>query len=206
MVAALTMPALISNHQKTVLATQLKKEVNTIVNDFKRILADEGVDSLCDSSFVDQCDRFKTITINEEKFANYFNLSKMPENSVFAKFLNEELSVDYNTYFFKDGSCLAFAPTTGAGSLIIDTNCDKAPNKWTLDRFAIIFDEYGNIPSIQSEYSINDFNSSLESFGGYEGLYSICQQFQNITDPGIVAVAVTYCFYSIVQNNWKIPY
>ena len=39
-VAALTIPTLISNHQKKVYVTQLKKSVNTLTNGFKLILAD----------------------------------------------------------------------------------------------------------------------------------------------------------------------
>ena len=68
-VAALTMPALISNHQKKVYVTQLKKSVNTLTNGFKLMLADAGVDSLEDTNlFINNgSSTLKTINANELK-------------------------------------------------------------------------------------------------------------------------------------------
>lgn len=48
-VAAITLPALISNYQKIVYVNQLKKSVSVIENGFKLILADDGVDKLTDT-------------------------------------------------------------------------------------------------------------------------------------------------------------
>ncbi len=48
-VAALTLPSLVANYQKTVYVNQLKKSVSVIENGFKMILADDGVDKLTDT-------------------------------------------------------------------------------------------------------------------------------------------------------------
>ena len=49
-VAAMTMPTLIQNHQKQVYATSAKKAVNIVQNMFKQILADEDVSDFYNAS------------------------------------------------------------------------------------------------------------------------------------------------------------
>ena len=48
-VAAMTMPSLIANYQKKVWVNQLKKSVSVLEQGFRKMLADEGVDSLLDT-------------------------------------------------------------------------------------------------------------------------------------------------------------
>ena len=45
-VAAMTLPTLIQNHQKQVYATQLKKSINVFENMLNKMKADEGVTEL----------------------------------------------------------------------------------------------------------------------------------------------------------------
>lgn len=53
-VAAMTMPTLIQNHQKQVYATSAKKAVNIVQNMFKKMQADEGVFSFLDTELSSQ--------------------------------------------------------------------------------------------------------------------------------------------------------
>ena len=50
-VAALTLPGVITKYQEKRVATQLKVAVSTLEQGFKKMLADEGVDSLVDTPF-----------------------------------------------------------------------------------------------------------------------------------------------------------
>lgn len=76
-VAAITMPTLIQNHQKQVYVNQLKKTYSTLEQGFQKMLADEGVERLSDLPYwneycvSDYCDATKEKTL----FAidNFFN-------------------------------------------------------------------------------------------------------------------------------------
>ena len=202
-VAALTLPSLISNHQKNVLVTQLKREVNVLTNGFKRILADEGIDSLCDSSIVDSCEQAtgftsKQVNINPQKFKNYFDLS-------LASSYKATTTMSGEVFLLADGACV-FPTTgttnTGAGMFFVDVNCNTAPNRWGMDMFILDFDEYGNMPSITENYS-NNFEEM-----GDENVKTFCQDLKN-TEPddiGFGIFAVPLCFRAIVRNNWVFPY
>ena len=70
-VAALTMPTLIANYRNQAYVTQLKKTVSMLEQGFKQALADEGVDSLSDTTL------FSTIDEN----GNGTNLSDLTSDS-----------------------------------------------------------------------------------------------------------------------------
>lgn len=88
-VAAMTLPTVIANYQKKVLVTQLKKEVSVIENYFKKVVADEGVDKIYQTSvfkyvsYVPANSMHSMYIVDIEKFANYFNLDFMPKTSKF---------------------------------------------------------------------------------------------------------------------------
>ena len=100
-VAALTMPSLMANYRKKVYVTQLKRVVNVLSNNFKYILANENIDDLCNSSVVVSCKDTDisfpgipsivsiSIDIDQEKYAKFFNLTEVSENTKFKQSLND---------------------------------------------------------------------------------------------------------------------
>ena len=137
-VAALTMPALISNHQKKVYVTQLKKSVNTLTNGFKLMLADAGVDSLEDTNLFINNGSSTLKTINANELKKYFNIVKLDDN--FANYQLKSISggivYAHNVYggsdstkcimlTFEDGTDACLIPNSNseiAVSSLIDVN------------------------------------------------------------------------------------
>ncbi len=99
-VAALTIPTLISNHQKKVYVTQFKKAYNTVTNAFKLIQADTGSDNVFDSEFV------TALTVNSssnEQEVNrlakkYFNIAQD------VKYISQSSAPEYRYLFYGNGT------------------------------------------------------------------------------------------------------
>src|SRR5574344_534598 len=83
-VAALTLPSLIENHNKKVWVTALQKNYSVIEQGFQKMMADDGVQNLDDttafSSMTDNC-KFNTSVVSEgcqsflPAFKKYFNVN-----------------------------------------------------------------------------------------------------------------------------------
>ena len=134
------MPALISNHQKKVYVTQLKKSVNTLTNGFKLMLADAGVDSLEDTNlFINKSNgSYTSKAINANELNKYFNIVKLDDN--FANYQLKSISggivYAHNVYggsdstkcimlTFEDGTDACLIPNSNseiAVSSLIDVN------------------------------------------------------------------------------------
>ena len=88
-VAAMTIPTLVKNYQKTAWVNQLKKSVSTIENGFSKMLADDGVDSLEDTQVfrslnASSCTLTKQGDCGEQfenKLKEYFKIIEIPSSS-----------------------------------------------------------------------------------------------------------------------------
>ena len=78
-VAAMTIPTLVKNYQKTVWVNQLKKSVSTLEQGFQKALADDGVDSLLDSEFVKRQGNESNQQYLERTFSKYFKVTKVED-------------------------------------------------------------------------------------------------------------------------------
>lgn len=164
-VAAMTLPTLIQNHQKQVYATQLKKSINVFENMLNKMKADEGVTELDQLELFSKgvchgwdCDGFDG--------SNYADFSAIQET--IAKYLKTakickvgECTATYKAETFKTKdnktlSCqnsenmsewLGFYSTDGAIYyvtsysfndlyIIIDVNGEKGPNMYGRDVFS----------------------------------------------------------------------
>ena len=200
-VAALTMPALISNHQKKVYVTQLKKSVNTLTNGFKLMLADAGVDSLEDTNLFINNGSSTLKTINANELKKYFNIVKLDDNFANYQFKSISGGIVYahNVYggsdstkcimlTFEDGTDACLIPNSNseiAVSSLIDVNgTNRLPNVLGADVFGAYFDYHGMLyfDSYTSNYAPATLNSRC-----YYGS-SQC------------------CLKSVVNNNWEITY
>ncbi len=178
-VAAMTLPTLIQNHQKQVYATQLKKSINVFENMLNKMKADEGVTELDQIELFSKgichgwdCDGFDG--------SNYADFSAIQET--IAKYLKTakickvgECTATYKAETFKTKdnktlSCqnsenmsewLGFYSTDGAIYyvtsysfndlyIIIDVNGEKGPNMYGRDVFSFYEDGYNK------EFRAND--------------------------------------------------
>ena len=131
-VAALTMPALISNYKKTVYVNQLKKSVSVIENGFKMILADDGVDKITDTGLFSTFSFIGGGAINS-KFAAYMNkYFKVVETNLIDlknyKYLN---SVGpgpnpRSNFILEDGSYFMFNSLYNTPTSLSEQDCKKA--------------------------------------------------------------------------------
>ena len=216
-VAALTMPTLMANYRKKVYATQLKRVVNVLSNNFKYILANENIDDLCNSSVVASCDpsgasfpsypslEFIYVVIDQEKYAKFFNLTGVSENTNFNRSLNDVYGMSINTkgYVLADGSFISLGHDSASGLIYTDVNGEKGPNVLGLDRYLLDFGPNGAIPYYNGFYSV--FVNEAIKAGGYEIINSSCKNIVS-SNKSSDAFSSLLCFYYIVKQGWEIKY
>ena len=204
-VAAITLPTLIKNYQKQVYVTQLKKVVNTLENNSRKILADEGVDSLkdtplysVDGSIPDGNHDFK---LNKDYFEKHYKLTPLSETTEYAKMIKSAKRFftadgdDIYNYYSNDGACITVFSDEMGWYVIVDINCDKRPNNAGYDQFVLRFS-----------------NNGLITFdGGVEATFCTSEmmnmQEENHVDVGEkLAYIGAACFARIVQDGWKMNY
>lgn len=198
-VAALTMPTLIANYQKKVLVTQLKKQVNVMENNFKRIMADEGVDTLCDTAIAYSCNDYG-FHMDPKKYKKYFNLYEAPESSIAVKTL-KLFDPDVAILQTKDGTALGFFNVFNANVqyIFIDVNGDKGPNMAGRDRFMFYF----NNNNSGINFEINDGELELCEIDFSEDL----KDANNEEKAGILWFYVGGgCFERIIHDGWQMNY
>lgn len=207
-VAALTMPSLIENYQKKVLEVQLQKTISTLQNGLKKIMADEEVESIFESS-VGSHTSFELnhyFGIYSDRIGGLMKLEAIKENSKFYDFINDSMSTgggNYTGYYLQNGACVGFS-NTGMYSyrgdnpyfaVIIDVNCDKGPNLNSKDRFEFLFGKYSEIvpPYVMDMEAVDEFCKNLTSISDEEE-----KLFANIYS--------LRCGYSVMRNGWKFIY
>ena len=157
-VAALTIPTLISKHQKKVYVTQFKKAYNTVTNAFKLMQAETGSDNLGDNDFITAI-AVKSSS-NEAEVTRlakkYFNIAQdvkyYSQGSVVTEY--RYLFVDGNAtlntfdypsgYLLKtaDGADIYFNPVSSSGDVYLDIDVNgsnRAPNTVGRDYFVLKF-------------------------------------------------------------------
>ena len=216
-VAAMTLPTLIENYQKTVLVAQLKKEINTISNVFKLALATEEVDKLNDtSSSMSGTDNRVDSSALLKKYAKIYIL---PKNSVVYNNFESEFGGSFEEiYVFNDGSCVASNGYWNADNrkvygfeLAIDTNCEKGPNKSGRDIFSISFNNDGSLFLTMSEYFICPLAMSStdkdEMYSNLAEAFGVTkEEIKDLLETEHWEDANSQCYYEIIRSGWKMNY
>src|SRR5574344_3145259 len=171
-VAESTIPTLKAKVDKQVYVTQLKKFYTTQMEGWSRLLADEGVDKLDDTSVFQRmkssgCGLSEVNSVNCKPFYDalkkYFRFSAIRSPNYQMTYLNRSKSYTYTgsvILIFSDGSILfngSFyrSGITAAGRghmtsmqaqfLYIDINGFKKPNMWGRDIFEFVLSGNGKI-------------------------------------------------------------
>lgn len=163
-VAALTIPTLISNHQKKVYVNQLKKAYNTITNGFSLIKADIGSDNLFDSEFIrnvgiryayneDEVSKYAKKYFNVADDVKFYGYNTVEQNYKYLFYGNGSYTVKPEGYLLKspDGADIYIYgsdPDLEAEALriyvYVDVNgANRAPNTVGRDLYSFTFDCYG---------------------------------------------------------------
>ena len=177
-VAALTLPTLIQNHQKQVYVTGLKKAYSNIQNAFSKAMLDEGVTEWKQSECYSNVALYDCTLMQEGKDANILDNSNNCLNNLQKQFKGSETTTpDFSTAIF--GNCLMAFVTSdgmiynigpggnwietsdiygwnfGVGEFIVDVNGKKGPNKFGRDKFVfeVDYDKNKIVPKGISNYS-----------------------------------------------------
>ena len=184
-VAALTIPTLIANHQKKVYVTQFEKAYNTVQNAFKLMLAETGTDNLSDNDFISAMASSSNEAEVTRLAKKYFNIAQD------VKHYNSNSAPDYRYLFYGNGADTVspsgyliktadganiYLSTGSYGSVItvhFDVNgSNKGPNTSGRDYFSLFFYPDGKLsPFGFSDYYPTHFcsngigNHGLNNYG-----------------------------------------
>ena len=173
-VAAMTLPILIQNHQKRVAVERLKKEYSLLQQALKMYQADNNVDF----------DEFDT-TLSADEFMHTYilpyvqtigeceNSTKCYKKFPFGHNKITPLVINNKFYILKDGSFLGISQDAPVGKVFfIDINGEQKPNITGRDIFFFFFVNKSTI--LKTDYiSCNGTVQSLNS-GLYLGSYAQC--------------------------------
>jgi len=138
-IAAITVPNMINNHNKIIWATQLKKTYSILSQGFSKMLFDDGVKSLDDVSLInhlsgncsflshdDGCGYFYN---NLKKYFNVLTIKNI-ENEKYSRILTSlgitNSNTIYDAVYFNDGSILLFQIYKPADNQGIDCETIKS--------------------------------------------------------------------------------
>ena len=189
-----------------------------MTNSLRQVIAMENVSNLCESS-VAYCNSYSkdvNVYLVGESYGKLLRLSEAPETSEFSQAVCSQQNACgkaspngekwVKPFMLNDGSCVA-PITLGYGEgyiasygFIVDVNCDKKPNVWGYDRFAIQFNEHGAI--IPAE------NGSADDAELAEALEPYCGKKLAEEDglSGIDGLIGSVCYEKIKKDGWKINY
>ena len=220
-VAAITLPTLVANYQKTVWVNQLKKAYTTLNEGLKRIAANDGCttlgcaglkyyddDETMGLDFSDE--RTKEKIVKEFKLENVF-VGKPPSNSIY-NYEIKHLFSEYKFRFrgFSNDSDSALVGTTPSGEIIafngsgirVDINGLKSPNILGRDIFQFGFGNYNDstiaVPAFSNIYNSWHHNYSNEA-ARINGVNAICS-----IKAGVLGGPS--CAEKIIMDGWKMNY
>jgi len=206
-VAAMTLPVLVSNYQKTVWVNQLKKDVSTVQNGVKKIMADEEVyniwdttllstifnnDCMYDDSEKEECIEFLKnlkkyfngdITKPDENYKLYFMDGTLVDNLI------DNYYDDTVNLSLADGSFISLSSYEEKLIIGIDVNGYKKPNKFGRDNFSFALDKDASITQLS--------NSNFKRMSKSDCI-SNAKRFKQVSDY--------ICFNYLRSNGWKMDY
>ena len=211
-VAALTLPTLISNYKNQVYVNKLKKMVSLLENGIRKAAADEDTD-VKNSEFYKlfnaySCESANVCDDRVEAISKYFKvLGSDTNNYKKNKIHGGEKSVLGNI-ILADGSAIISEPWEFDSTIAIDINADKKPNTYGRDYFEVRVDTGGLI------HDADDCNIQEVAYS-YDGNYDNggIMYVYEVTSCGLckdkLANNPDYdgCYlYRIQSNGWKMDY
>lgn len=220
-VAGMTLPTLIQNHQKRLLEVATQKFYSTMSQAVKQYMADEGVDDLRNTPLTDMSedvsggeDAYKAC---EDFVQKYLKVAKVCENGCFAdnyKMQNGEISgilglkaedSSYTgTFMLADGAVFdIIAGDYGAPiELYVDVNGRKGPNKIGYDFWEMTIFYDGSIDE-------SLVNPECKKYGGEnycDGGNSPSKVRENRFESCKESNPYGGCFGHFLENNFKFDY
>ncbi len=206
-VAALTMPALITKYQKKVMATQAQKAYSLLNGIFMKIAADEGVENVC-SSLVDNYsddDNYWTKTFSKYiEITGETNCQETSDSKCAIKMLNAPYreNSSYQFFYLKNGMKMNLYLDKDAswwGRLIIDVNGDKAPNTYGRDIF------YWHLSCTNGGYKIYPRGGIVYAGNDPNSYWKTTSKWDLKCSTEETSLGAT-CTARLMENNWVMDY
>lgn len=188
-VAAITIPTLVSKYQMKVFETAFKKQYSVLQNAINYTVQVDGI-SACYIYYpsgtgyykfeLSDCAQLNANLISLLQLQPFTRSSKyvLPtKNDVLSnggKTVNDAcsydaVSVSRNTYYTKDGAIIIFPDQSNRNNytyIIIDVNGEKGPNKWGYDVFFMTLSNHNQYNSQEQRIFLTDEFCSLAEKGG----------------------------------------
>ena len=215
-VAAVTLPTLIQNYQKTVYVNQLKKAYSVLNNGVKQMIVEQGCSDVTCTNFSDNEGNVEVGLSLEDDFIKQFvktfklsNVQELTENnniySYSIKYLSGNETMNYSDLIVgvggttPDGMIVILGGIYYAGDFIfIDTNGLKSPNQWGRDIFAFKVSLKGAVVPYYSKAALEVLNLEKTEKERIETVEAGCNTSSEKT-------GVT-CAEKIIMDGWKMNY
>ena len=199
-VAALTMPMLMNNYQKTQQIVGLKKTYSQITDAIDRLMIDENVEKFSETTLHDQ-----STADPKAFFKKYFRVSKFCDDKTFESCFPTVTSLDKNTsgnpangincVVVKDGTsiCLKISDSGNYPPVFtIDTNGLSKPNIAGRDVFSFSVYYDGSVDEVTPEALAGSESTARD------GRNNFCESEYNYYGGG--------CLSKIIDAGWKMDY
>ncbi|MBE7707007.1 MAG: type II secretion system protein [Cyanobacteria bacterium SIG30] len=200
-VAALTIPSVVTNYQNQERAAALKKSVNLLLNTMNHASIEHGSMNTWDVKN-DGGEDFA-----EKYLTPYLKVAKRCKDSASGclhsiQTLNGNTTIDiastYYIIYFADGTLLGVQPRTSSGwkaaNILIDINGDKKPNRLGIDAFA-----FGYVMHDPNGISSGKIITTHDNDRSYNELFTKGSSACNKKSDGDT------CITAIIKNGWNIP-
>ncbi|MBO6087777.1 type II secretion system protein [bacterium] len=207
-VAAITLSTLIKNYQKHVWVNQLKKEYSILSQGFQKMMADDGVTQLSDTTVFGKiqngCTAYHDIESADCKdflneFKKYFKVISIDKDSEYK--IRKKDSSNYYTYNeniikLADGSFLIYHNFSKNGNdtrFDLDINGKKGPNTYGRDIFYFNYRNNGKMVPLGSAEGAHYWKTAQFYYG-----LSCGKDSENGDWGG--------CLARIIEEGWKMNY
>ena len=201
-VAAITLPPLVKNYQKQVWVNQLRKSTSMFTQGYRKWLADEGADILCNTKIystevnIYSAHLYPEMGYTQYRVKRYFDHMKKYFNIVYIGPIEgysyrklgatTSNSVPSHVILLSDGTMFFnYSFSCGINRITLDLNGKKGPNTMGRDIFIIGINEYGFV------VPIDDFDSRF------------CNP-KNVAEHG--SASGYGCYKKILEDKWKMNY
>ena len=161
--------------------------------------------------------------------SNYVNADKIDKNQEIWEYFDHALVDDFQAFYLKDGSCVGFSRLPVASydydkgdmvyydydlnfaEILVDVNCQNAPNKDGRDRFRFYVDKHGRLIQPTSTFCSLKYphkrDSMLDALANELGISrkELDEMLANNNSSNLYENNLD-CFYQIVSDGWKMNY
>lgn len=196
-IAALTIPGLVTNANRAQIGPKLASTVSNLENGMKAMLDDLEVDSILDTGLITFGSNFSVTNTFCEKLENYMNFIEAGDHQMCGGIMKDGTTISITS--FTDTYTGDKPHLKRIGFMIIDINGDSDPNLWAQDKFSFALYNDGSLKP-KGSIGWDGSQSNNDTDGGSEHWKTKCP----IGSPS--GEGLKYCAGHIFENDLKVLY